>query len=340
LRYREIPGTGLHISELAFGTGDNAGLMVAGSHAVQLEAASVALERGINYFDTSPDYGLGQSEENLGRVFRELGTEPLICTKVEIHPRDFDDAAAAVERSVEASLARLGLDSVTVVQVHNGPALHREQDPGTWGLLSVEDFTRPGGAIEGLCRVKDSGKAQVLGFTCAHADPEAVRSLIDTGVFGMINVWYNLLNPTAGLAKPAALSVPRDYEQIIDYAAARQVGVAVFRPLAGGALTDQAAGAHRHALAGGQNTRQPAAFLADVARAAALLEVAGGDGDALAALAYQFAIAHPGVTTVLGGFSDLQQLEVALDWMEEPPMTTELMTACREAWARDLRPGS
>ena len=339
MRYRKIPGTDVEVSELAFGTGDNAGLMVSGTHAEQLKAAAVALERGINYFDTSPDYGLGVAEENLGRVLGELGAHPLLCTKVELYPADLEDSATAVERSVERSLNRLRVDAVTVVQVHNGPAIRRDPSPPTWGVLSVEDYLAPKGALEGLARVKESGKAQMIGFTCAHSDPEAVRALIDTGVFKMVNIWYNLLNPTAGMTKPPALSVPRDYGQIIDYAAAHETGVAVFRPLAGGALTRQASGAGRHALAGGQNTRDPRPFLADVARAAAMLDALGCDGDGLAALAYQFAIGHSGVTTVLGGFSDLSQLESALDWMAREPLGRDLLGAISEAWAGDLGPG-
>ena len=85
MRYREIPGTGLNISELAFGTGDNAGLMVSGSPAARLEAASVALERGINYFDTSPDYGLGQSEENLV-LNVQVGRDFVVSTHPEQAP--------------------------------------------------------------------------------------------------------------------------------------------------------------------------------------------------------------------------------------------------------------
>ncbi len=212
---------------------------------------------------------------------------------MEVHPGDLSDLAAAVERSVDSSLRRLRRDQIDIVQIHNAPSLQRDPSPATWGVLSVDDFLRPGGALDGLSRVKQSGKAALLGFTCAHADPAAVRELIDTGAFDMINVWYNLLNPTAGIRKPSGLSVPRDYGEIIDYAAVRNVGVAVFRPLAGGALTQQAAGAARHQLAGGQNTREPGPFLAEVARAAGFLGLAGDEGDRLASLAYRFAISHP-----------------------------------------------
>jgi predicted aldo/keto reductase-like oxidoreductase len=57
LRYREVGNTGMRISEIGFGTGDNAGLMLKGTFEQQVEAVERSLELGINYFDTSPDYG-------------------------------------------------------------------------------------------------------------------------------------------------------------------------------------------------------------------------------------------------------------------------------------------
>ena len=48
----------------------------------------------MNYFATSPDYGKGVAERNLGRVLRELGAAPIVATKVEIMPADVDDMEA------------------------------------------------------------------------------------------------------------------------------------------------------------------------------------------------------------------------------------------------------
>ena len=64
--------TGLNVSEVGFGCGNIGGLMIRGSHDEQIEAVGIALDLGINYFDTAPSYGNGISETNLGKVLSEL----------------------------------------------------------------------------------------------------------------------------------------------------------------------------------------------------------------------------------------------------------------------------
>src|SRR5262245_55003702 len=85
---RPIGDTGIEVSVLGFGTGDNAGLMVLGSASEQRRATDEAIAAGINYFDTSPDYGRGRAEENLGRALKGRRHDVLIVTKVEIMPAD------------------------------------------------------------------------------------------------------------------------------------------------------------------------------------------------------------------------------------------------------------
>ena len=97
MKYRRLGKTSLDVSEISFGTGDNAGLMMNAPEAERLRSFERALELGINYFDTSPDYGKGRAEENLGAAFKRYAGQakkPLhVSTKVEIMPEDFDDIA-------------------------------------------------------------------------------------------------------------------------------------------------------------------------------------------------------------------------------------------------------
>ncbi len=90
MKYREVGNTGMRISEIGFGTGDNAGLMVKGTFEQQVEAVESALDLGINYFDTSPDYGKGIAETNIGKLMREIGFRPYLTTKVEVMPDELD----------------------------------------------------------------------------------------------------------------------------------------------------------------------------------------------------------------------------------------------------------
>jgi len=113
--------------------------------------------------------------------------------------------------------------------------------------------------------------------------------------------------------------------------------VAVIRPLAGGVLSRQAAGTEgRHPLAGGGMSRSPAPFLAEVRRASALNFLVDGDRS-LAQAAYQFNLSHPGVSTVVGGYSDLSQIEEAVGCSGAGPLTEAELRRVAEVWQADFR---
>ena len=80
MEYRVLGRTALRVSALAFGCGDVGGLMVRGAPADRERGVARAIELGINYFDTAPSYGAGESEKNLGRVLRAL--RPLVGGRI------------------------------------------------------------------------------------------------------------------------------------------------------------------------------------------------------------------------------------------------------------------
>ena len=79
---RILGRTGLEVSVLGFGCGAVGGLMVRGDPSEQERAVGRALELGINFFDTAPMYGDGESERNIGRILRNLCSDAFIGTKV------------------------------------------------------------------------------------------------------------------------------------------------------------------------------------------------------------------------------------------------------------------
>ena len=119
MEQRTLGRTGLRVSTLGFGCGNVGGLMVRGSPADQERAVARALELGINYFDTAPSYGNGESERNLGRVLKTLRPDVLVGTKFRIEPTERGRIAPAVTASLEASLRRLGMERVDLLQLHN-----------------------------------------------------------------------------------------------------------------------------------------------------------------------------------------------------------------------------
>src|SRR5262245_45727581 len=116
---RRFGSTGLEVSTLGFGAGNVGGLMVRGTAPEQERAVARALGVGINYFDTAPSYGDGESEQNLGRVLRVLKPDIILGTKFRLQLDDRGRVADAITESLEASLRRLGLDRVDLFQLHN-----------------------------------------------------------------------------------------------------------------------------------------------------------------------------------------------------------------------------
>jgi aryl-alcohol dehydrogenase-like predicted oxidoreductase len=333
VEYRQVGNTELRVSEIGFGCGGNAGLMVRGSPGEQQRVVARAVELGINYFDNAPDYGDGAAEANLGRVLKALQIRPVITSKVEVRQADLGDIAGHVVRSTEASLMRLGVEALDILQIHNGPASPAPRLAGqVYTQLWIEDYLRPGGALDGLQRVLRDGKARYVGFICRGDDGDQVRRLLDTGVFHMINVPYTLLNPTAGMAKPDGLDVGRDFGGVIDDAYAKGGGAAIYSPLAGGFLTNPiVAGGDRHPLAGPRDTASEA-YRLNVKRAQALSFLMHEGTATLAQAAIRFILMHPGVSVVLGGFSDMQHLEEIASVSGSGPLAPEVMSRVEQAW--------
>lgn len=338
MRTREIGATGLRLSVIAFGCGGNAGLMVRGEPAEQTRMVARALELGINYFDNAPDYGAGRAEEALGRALKEIGARPLLNSKVEIRARDLGDVAGHVVRSAEESLKRLGVEQLDVFQIHNGPA---RMDPGLTGevytQLHIDHFLGANGAMEGLERLRRAGKIRLAGFICRGNDaPEVVR-LMDTGAFALINTPYTLFNPTAGAQKPAGLTTKKDFGAVIAHGLARGVGAAIYSPLAGGYLTDDALrGDARHPLARGPR-EAPEVGERYRAMARQVSFLARENGHTLAQAAYRFILDHAGVTTALGGFSSIEQLEEIAAMGEASALTQEERARLQAIWESDFK---
>ncbi len=268
---------------------------------------------------------------------RELDAEPVITTKVEVRNEDLDDIAGHVERSVEASLRRLGREQVDFVQIHNGPV---EQPPNLEGrdyrFLSLHDYLRPGGALEGLRSVREAGMTRHLGFICRGDDSGPVRQLIDTGEFALINLVYTLLNPTAVREPEPGMESRPDFGQVIPYAREKGVGVAVYSPLASGVLADSALeGAAPHPMSGLARRSGPNEQRERQLARAGRLHFLSRPGQSLAQGAFRFIFSEPGVTIVLGGFSDKEQLEDLAPTSDAGPLLKDDLSAVDAVWSSE-----
>ena len=136
-----------------------------------------ALELGINYFDTAPGYGDGESETILGEALSGYDFSKLfIATKIG---PGFEKGTAA--QSVEASLKRLGAPVLDLIQLH-GNSYDRD---------SARSILEPGGRLDELIELKRQGLVRHIGFT-TEDNNDSVYSFINDGRFEMVQMCYNL----------------------------------------------------------------------------------------------------------------------------------------------------
>jgi L-galactose dehydrogenase/L-glyceraldehyde 3-phosphate reductase len=295
MKRRPLGRTGLSVSEIGFGCGPTAGLMVRGDDKARRNAVARALELGIDYFDTAPAYGDTLSEQHLGETLRALGAKPFIATKIALELPDLADIPGAVTRSVEGSIVRLGVKRLDLVQLHNRVAASRapKADIGTGAMLTVDDVLGADGVVPALECLRARGLVAHFGCCAYGGEPAAVAKLIDSGAFATMLLHYSLANPSAFAACPPSL---RDYAQLGTRAVAAGMGAIALRVLDGGALLSR-----------------PASGLQ------ALAQEVGGD---LPALALRYALSNERVATALVGFSDIGQIEAACDAAASGPLPT------------------
>ena len=299
------------MSALGFGCGDVGGLMVRGTPADRERGVARAIELGINYFDTAPSYGAGESEKNLGQVLRALRPSVIVGTKWRLAAPDLADVPGAVARSVETSLARLGLERVDLFHLHN--LIGRVGDERPLGVARVLDAVVPA-----VRRLQEQGKVRFLGVT-ASGETGALHRVIASGAVDTAQVVFNLLNPSGAYAVPVGFPA-QDYDRLLVLAREQGVGTIGIRVLAGGALSGRME-RHPTAIPSVAPIASGPDYAADVARAGQLQPlVAKGLAGSLVEAALRFAITGDALSTVLIGCSDLSHLEQAVAAVDKGPL--------------------
>lgn len=146
---RPFGATGLSVPLIGYGTAPLGKEHISREHAMR--CLNHAIDRGITYLDTSPDYG---SEPHVGAVMRTRRNEVFLATKV--NRRSKQGALAELKESLE----RLQTDHVDLIQVHAVNA---------WADL--EQALAPDGAVAGLEQARAEGMVRYIGIT-GHARPE------------------------------------------------------------------------------------------------------------------------------------------------------------------------
>ena len=323
MKYRTFGRTGLDVSEMVFGGGFVGGLLIYADDDAKRTAVRRALDCGVNWIDTAPLYGQGKSEEALGWILPEIGETPYLSTKVMLDTSRLDDIAGQIEASLSASLERLGRGSVDLVQLHN--PIGRETGNGLLGVEQVQ-----GAVADGLERLRAQGLTRFIGIT-ALGETAACRTAIESGRFDSAQVYYNLLNPSAGRAMPAAWS-GHDFGGLIGACAAHGVAVMIIRALAAGVLATDARHGREIVIAKDSEVEL------EEKRARAVFDALGSSWSTRAQTAIRFPLAHPDISCVVVGLAELGQIDELARGFESGPLPEEAMASLEGVWAAGFAP--
>ena len=323
---RRFGRTGIEISELTLGAGFVGGLLIHASDDDKRACIAACLAAGVNWIDTAAAYGDGASEKALNWLLAELPADerPYLSTKFRLDTARRGNFGDQIRASLEASLARLGMDRVDLLTLHN--PLTEVPGPATLSLdeaLAVADC---------LDRVRGEGLFDHVGFT-ALGDGPTVRAAVESRRFDVAQVYYNLLNPTAAFDREDDASAnwsSTDFSGLLAACAAHDVGVMNIRILAAGVLATHV----RHGREAPITAN--AEMEAEEARARTIRAALGDRTETRAQTAIRFGLSHPGVATVVVGVAEIAHVVEALPAPGLGPLEEEALATLRRAWTEEV----
>jgi len=211
----ELGSTGLQITRVGFGAWAIGGGGWEFGWGPQDDEQSIetighAIELGINWIDTAAGYGFGHSEEVVGRAIAGLAARPYVFTKcslLEGPGRLVVNSLKreSIRREAEASLARLGVDAIDLLQIH-WPRPPEDIEEG-WAALA---------------ELREEGLVRHIGVS--NFSVEQLRQIAS-------------IAPVESLQPPYSLIVRDAEAEILPYAQEQGIGVIVYSPMASGLLT-------------------------------------------------------------------------------------------------------
>jgi aryl-alcohol dehydrogenase-like predicted oxidoreductase len=259
-----------------------------------IAAIHKALEAGVNWIDTAAVYGLGHSEEVVGKALQGRSERPYVFTKCE---RCWDENGTiygclkrdSVRRELEASLRRLRMDSVDLYQIH-WPGPDEDIEEG-WAALA---------------ELKKEGKVRWIGlsnFTAAEMERAAKVA------------------PITSLQPPYSLISREGEESVLPYALRHGIGAIVYSPmksgLLSGAMTRQRiAGMHPDDFRKNTPNFQEPKLSRNLELAELLKKIGARHGRSAGEAAIAWTLRHPAVTGAIVGMRSARQAEGVLGALE------------------------
>jgi aryl-alcohol dehydrogenase-like predicted oxidoreductase len=299
MQYTQLGSSGLTVSRLALGTMTFGRYSFATFHANVDQATAdrmvgLALDAGVNLFDTAEGYGQGQSEEVLGAALRRANAREraVIATKVSTFSAGQNDDDLDLLRlsyrhvvgNAEAALRRLGTDWIDVYQLHAPDFV----TPWEETLRALDDLVSRG-------LVRYVGWSNFPAWYAARG--QGIQELRGYAPFVSAQIHYSLIGR-------------QPEHEVLPYCRAAGLGTLIWSPLAGGFLT----GKYTREDPTGEGGRRAAFSVPpiDLERGyqavETMREIAGGRGVPVAHVAYAWLLAKPEVSSVIVGASRPEQL--------------------------------
>jgi aryl-alcohol dehydrogenase-like predicted oxidoreductase len=255
------------------------------------------VERGVNWIDTAAIYGLGHSEEIVGKALREIpaADRPYVFTKgglVADRSRPYDEPLhsllpASIRREVDASLRRLGVERIDLYQFHW---------PDQTGTRVEESWAEMG-------RLVDEGKVRAAGVS--NFSIELLERIEPIRHVDSLQPPFSLIRRASGA-------------DVIPWAAVHGTGVIVYSPMQSGILTDEFSAARVAAMAADDWRRRAPEFneparSRNVALRDSLRTIADRRRTTVSAIAVAWTLAWPGVTAAIVGARSPEQVDGWID---------------------------
>lgn len=302
MQYRKLGNTGLEVSILGFG-GAPLGSPVGGpkdgaygdfDEASAIKALHRAFDLGVNFVDTSPYYGITESEKVIGKALKGIERDSYImATKVGRYGFDlFDFSAERVTKSVDESLARLGIEHIDVLQVH---------DIEFGNIQQVIDETLPA-----LRKIQQEGKVRFIGVTGLPL--KIYKTVLEqTDLDLILSYCHYSLNDNS-------------LDTLIPYLQEKQVGIISASPLSMALLSE-----------GGPPDWHPASEEVK-ATAYKAVRYCLDNGTNLRQLALQYSTANPDISCTVVGMQRPEFVESNVAALEQP-IDTDLLKAVQDILA-------